>query len=45
MILEGRVQVEVGKENLTFQAGPFQCFGSEFLMTKPAESKTMNEIN
>lgn len=27
MILQGRVEVEFGKENLTFEGGPFTYFG------------------
>ena len=33
MILEGRVQVLVGNEKMTFEGGPFTCFGAEFLMS------------
>ena len=33
MILEGRVQVKVGKEKMTFEGGPFTCFGTEFLLS------------
>ncbi|XP_066960782.1 unextended protein-like [Macrobrachium rosenbergii] len=31
LILEGRVEVNIGKENLTFWSGPFTCFGSDAL--------------
>ena len=31
LILEGRVEVTVGKENLTFEAGPFTYFGTQAL--------------
>lgn len=31
LILEGRVQVTVGKENLIFESGPFSHFGSQAL--------------
>jgi len=32
MILEGRVQVTVGKEKLMYEAGPFTIFGNDFLL-------------
>ncbi|ODM89958.1 Metal transporter CNNM4 [Orchesella cincta] len=32
MILEGRVQVTVGKEKFTYEAGPFSVFGVDFLL-------------
>lgn len=32
MVLEGRVQVTVGKEHLVYEAGPFTCFGTGFLL-------------
>ena len=31
MILEGRVQVSVGKEHLIFEGGPFMCFATQAL--------------
>jgi len=31
MILQGRVQVEFGKENMIFEGGPFVCFGVQAL--------------
>jgi len=31
MILQGRVQVEFGKENMIFEGGPFVCFGVQSL--------------
>ncbi|XP_066991893.2 unextended protein isoform X3 [Anabrus simplex] len=31
LILEGRVQVQVGRENLVFESGPFTFFGSQAL--------------
>ncbi|KAG8234780.1 hypothetical protein J437_LFUL006612 [Ladona fulva] len=33
MILEGRVEVTVGRENMTFESGPFTYFGSQALTT------------
>ncbi|XP_013774869.1 LOW QUALITY PROTEIN: metal transporter CNNM4-like [Limulus polyphemus] len=40
LILEGRVRVQVGKENLVFEAGPFTCFGCTALLSgiTPGES-------
>lgn len=32
LILEGRVEVTIGKENLTFEAGPFTYFGTQALV-------------
>lgn len=32
MILEGRVQVSVGKEQLVFEGGPFMCFAIQALV-------------
>lgn len=41
MILEGRVEVTVGKEKLSYESGAFTTFGKDFLMTELAvESKT-----
>ncbi|XP_037068845.1 metal transporter CNNM2-like [Pollicipes pollicipes] len=37
MILEGRVDVTMGKENLSFESGPFSYFGTQAL-TMPGES-------
>ncbi|XP_064081408.1 unextended protein-like [Macrobrachium nipponense] len=31
LILEGRVEVNIGNENLAFEAGPFTCFGGDAL--------------
>lgn len=31
LVLEGRVQVQVGKENMVFETGPFCYFGSQVL--------------
>ncbi len=31
LVLEGRVQVQVGKENMVFETGPFCYFGSHVL--------------
>lgn len=35
MILEGRVQAEIGKENLVFESGPFSYFGTKSLLPSP----------
>lgn len=32
LILEGRVEVTVGKENMLFEGGPFTCFGIQALV-------------
>lgn len=32
LILEGRVEVTVGKENLVFESGPFTYFGTQALV-------------
>lgn len=32
LILEGRVEVTVGRENLIFESGPFTYFGKQALM-------------
>ncbi|KAH0555068.1 hypothetical protein KQX54_015063 [Cotesia glomerata] len=44
LILEGRVEVTVGKENLTFESGPFTYFGCQALGTNigVVESPTTN---
>lgn len=33
LILEGRVQASLGKENLVFEGGPFTYFGTQSLNT------------
>ncbi|CAL8100822.1 unnamed protein product [Orchesella dallaii] len=37
MIIEGRVRVEVGKEKLTYDSGPFTTFGVDLLMSYKAD--------
>ena len=32
LILEGRVEVTVGKENMMFEGGPFTYFGTQALV-------------
>ena len=39
MILEGRVHVTMGKENLAFESGPFSYFGTQALVMPPSESE------
>jgi hypothetical protein len=40
MVLEGRVEVTVGKEKLTYESGAFTTFGKDFLISAlAAESK------
>lgn len=34
LILEGRAEVIIGADNLTFEAGPFYIFGLKFLSDK-----------
>lgn len=41
MILEGRVEVTVGKENMLFEAGPFTCFGTQALMQNVSVGKIL----
>uniref|UniRef100_T1KDX6 CNNM transmembrane domain-containing protein n=1 Tax=Tetranychus urticae TaxID=32264 RepID=T1KDX6_TETUR len=43
MILEGRVQVTAGKEQLTFYGGPFTSFGSDALKILPSSTTSTNE--
>jgi len=31
LVIEGKVEVTIGKENKTFQEGPFSCFGEQLL--------------
>lgn len=40
MILEGRVQVRCGKENLTFDGGPFSYFGKNALRPVEQDSRS-----
>ena len=40
MILEGRVHVTMGKENLAFESGPFSYFGTQALVVPPSESES-----
>lgn len=50
LILEGRVEVTVGRENLVFEGGPFTFFGLQALMQnvsigKSKHSKSIFDIN
>lgn len=38
LILEGRVEVTIGKENLVFESGPFSHFGYQALTAVPTHS-------
>lgn len=42
LILEGRVEVTVGKENLVFEGGPFTYFGSQALMQNVSIGKLIS---
>lgn len=43
LILEGRVEVTVGKENLMFESGPFTYFGSQALTANVGIGKALKE--
>ncbi|KAK4014598.1 hypothetical protein OUZ56_027119 [Daphnia magna] len=47
LILEGRVEVTVGKENLIFESGPFSHYGSQALMSFPSamESASSTQLS
>lgn len=52
MILEGRVEVSIGKENMIFEGGPFMYFGEQALAGElikiweiPGESKLMRSVD
>lgn len=38
MILQGRVEVTIGKENLVFEQGPFSYFGQQALVAPSGNS-------
>lgn len=42
LILEGRVEVTVGRENLIFESGPFTYFGSQALIPNVGVGKLDN---
>lgn len=47
LILEGRVEVTVGKENLLFESGPFTYFGTQALLQNivlESPNQTQNQI-
>lgn len=39
LILEGRVEVTVGQENLVFESGPFTYFGTQALVQNTSAGK------
>lgn len=39
MVLEGRVEVTVGKENLTYESGAFTTFGKDFFISELAQER------
>ncbi|KAH8263127.1 hypothetical protein KR044_004824, partial [Drosophila immigrans] len=50
LILEGRVEVTIGKEGLLFDSGPFTYFGSQALvqnvvMDSPSQTGSMQSLN
>ena len=44
LILEGYIQVNVSKENLTFQSGPFTVFGSSTLKLQDEDNLTLESL-
>ncbi|XP_043202886.1 unextended protein-like isoform X1 [Amphibalanus amphitrite] len=44
MILEGRVHVTMGKENLAFESGPFSYFGTQALVMLPSECEASPQL-
>ncbi|OXA64215.1 metal transporter CNNM4 [Folsomia candida] len=40
MVLEGRVEVTVGKENLTYESGAFTTFGKDFFISELAQEQS-----
>lgn len=45
LILEGYVVANVGKENLTFQSGPFTVFGSSTLKLQDEDNLTLESLD
>lgn len=45
LILEGRVEVTVGKENLVFESGPFTYFGTQALVQNVVMGKLFGVEN
>jgi len=45
LIIEGRVEVTIGKEQKTFQEGPFSCFGEQMLEFELKGSQTWSSLN
>uniref|UniRef100_A0A1B0GLB6 Metal transporter cnnm2 n=1 Tax=Lutzomyia longipalpis TaxID=7200 RepID=A0A1B0GLB6_LUTLO len=44
LILEGRVEVTVGKENLVFESGPFTYFGTQALVQNVGIMRAVTEV-
>ena len=45
LIIEGRVEVTIGKEQKVFQEGPFSCFGEQMLSQEMTRSQTANSLS
>jgi metal transporter CNNM len=45
LILEGRVEVTVGRENLVFESGPFTYFGSQALHQNIGIGEFVNAVD
>ena len=45
LIIEGRVEVTIGKEQKVFQEGPFSCFGEQMLTQELTRSQTLNSLS
>ena len=45
LIIEGKVEVTIGKEQKVFQEGPFSCFGEQMLTQELTRSQTLNSLS
>lgn len=45
LILEGRVEVTIGQENLVFESGPFTYFGTQALVQNVGVGKYTNSLH
>ena len=45
LIIEGRVEITIGKEQKVFQEGPFSCFGEQMLIQELTRSQTLNSLS
>ena len=45
LIIEGRVEVTIGKEQKVFLEGPFSCFGEQMLTQELTRSQTLNSLS